>query len=349
MGVGPAPPAAGPARAGHELACVPRGTTGVGLVQPAAVLRAHRDRRHPALPEAGDGGHACLSPACAGLLGLAFTAKVMTMVHAERGRTDSVRETTPGSAGFAENLRNLLETGSRRTTSARRCTGAATSWERSSRSGRRSRSSRDREECRVRINLALAVEALGDRALAEGLLAEARSAWRTALRHLEAGDCALESADAVGLAAPPLNKGLARSGRGRLRENSTSSSAAHERAAGVGVVAELLARLNERAERIRVRAEQRRRDKADRAEIRRSSIRPIRPIRRVHPPITGIALGRPGSPGHPEGRFRESRHRRGLEILGRHQGHLDRFAIRLRDGRRRSCRSARPPPDVARR
>lgn len=45
------------------------------------------------------------------------------------------------------------------------------------------------EQCRVRINLALADEALGDAALADGEVATARSRWRLARDVLAAGGC----------------------------------------------------------------------------------------------------------------------------------------------------------------
>ena len=207
-----------------------------------------------------------------GLLSLAFTAKVVTMVHAERdGRTEFGQGDYAGAQqAFAENLRfNLFENwiAPYDVGTAQYRLGDFVGAERSLREALTVVP--DREECRVRINLALTVEALGDQALAEGLLAEARSAWRTALRTLETGDCALESAAAVlGPGSTTAEQGAgAKTVESRLREKLDESETPPTSEPPESVSsAELLARLNERAERIRLRAEQRRRDKADHAD-----------------------------------------------------------------------------------
>jgi hypothetical protein len=204
-----------------------------------------------------------------GLLSLAFTAKVMTMVHSERdGRTEFGRESYSGAQrAFAENRRfNLLETwiAPYDVGTAQYRLGDFVGAERSFQEALRVVP--DREECRVRINLAVTVEALGDQALAEGRLTVARSAWRTALRTLEAGDCSPGSAAAGhGPGSATAEQGAdANTVASRLRDKLDESEPPpkSERPESASS-AELLARLNERAERIRHRAEQHQRDKAD--------------------------------------------------------------------------------------
>ncbi len=104
------------------------------------------------------------------------------------------------------------------------------------------------EECRVRTNLALAEEALGDAALADGDVTGARTEWTAARAVLEAGGCAETAPEA----------------RDRLVQKLTaspSSDAAHK-AQPPPEAADSVEERNQRAEQRRRNEEQRREDRA---------------------------------------------------------------------------------------
>ena len=112
------------------------------------------------------------------------------------------------------------------------------------------------EECRVRINLALAQEALGDAALADGDPAAARKAWTEGLDTLQATGCAgpTPTSDRERTAA-----GVAERVRGKL---STTSAPTQTTPAPAPVAADDLDRRNQRAQEQRHRKE-RRQDQAE--------------------------------------------------------------------------------------
>jgi hypothetical protein len=116
------------------------------------------------------------------------------------------------------------------------------------------------EECRVRVNLALTDEALGDAALGDGDVTGARDRWTAARDDLAGGRCTDE---AVGtrdrrLTAAAMDTRL----RGKL--DSTEEPEAADTRGPEDQAAASLDERNERAEQRRRRAEQRREDKPER-------------------------------------------------------------------------------------
>lgn len=124
------------------------------------------------------------------------------------------------------------------------------------------------EECRVRINLALAHEAVGDEAAAGGLPRRGLEAWQDGLDVLQEGGCIVlgdESGTGVGSTslaqvhdARTVNERL----RDKLRAHDTVVAAVHPTAQAR---AELLAERNDQARRDRRKMDETKQDQADAA------------------------------------------------------------------------------------
>jgi tetratricopeptide (TPR) repeat protein len=120
----------------------------------------------------------------------------------------------------------------------------------------------EEEQCRVRINLALAQEAVGDAALAGGRADVARSAWTTALATLAEGFCLVVAGDdqrarsADPAAAAVDQAGAARVVDARLREKLATPEDQATPTPPSSTRDEQLERRNERGQEQRDRREQ---------------------------------------------------------------------------------------------
>jgi tetratricopeptide (TPR) repeat protein len=125
------------------------------------------------------------------------------------------------------------------------------------------------EACRVRINLALTYEAIGDSDLAEGAVPAARGRWQQAASALEEGGCLVTSRDPATTAGSASDEQslTARTVDARLRDRLRETPAPPDSADPPPdtTAAELLAEVNEQAEKRRQKARQDQQDKEDEA------------------------------------------------------------------------------------
>ena len=193
------------------------------------------------------------------LVALALVLKVGTMVYLNHsGRDDlAAGRLVPAADAFAQTERfNLLEPWVAHYDAGTVLFRQAEYAQARDRFETALRSVPAAQECRVRINLALTQEALGDAALADGDPVAAREAWTEGIDALAATGCADPTASALERTAAGVVERL----RGKLATTSPSTDLPPT---SPPVTADELDRRNQRAQEQRHRDQQHHQDEAD--------------------------------------------------------------------------------------